>query len=82
MYFNNNPVFSADKINTPLLLWVGKEDRHVDFEQSIAMFVGLRSLNKPVELMLFPQEGHTLMKPENQKKATEYFLKWFNHYLK
>ncbi|WP_312824838.1 prolyl oligopeptidase family serine peptidase [Epilithonimonas sp.] len=82
VYFNNNPVFNADKINTPLLLWAGKEDRHVDFEQSIAMFVGLRSLKKPVELMLFPQEGHTLMKPENQKKATQYFLNWFNHYLK
>lgn len=82
VYFNNNPVFNADKINTPLLLWAGKEDRHVDFEQSIAMFVGLRSLNKPVELMLFPQDGHTLMKSDNQKKATQYFLKWFGRYLK
>ncbi len=82
VYYNTNPVFHADKINTPLLLWAGKEDRHVDFEQSIAMFVGLRSLHKPVELMLFPQDGHTLMKPENQKRATLYFLQWFNHYLK
>lgn len=82
VYYNNNPVFNADKINTPLLLWAGKEDRHVDFEQSIAMFIGLRSLNKPVELMLFPKDGHTLMRPENQRRATEYFLKWFNHYLK
>ncbi len=81
-YLDNNPIFNADKINTPLRLWAGKQDRHVDFEQSIAMFIALRSLNKPVELLLYPNEGHVLLRPENQYKATKYTLDWFDQYLK
>ncbi len=82
VYYQNNPVFHSDKINTPLLLWAGKEDYHVNWSQSVAMYIALRSLQKPVKLFLFPGDAHTLTKPENQVKATKHFLNWFNQYLK
>lgn len=82
VYLNNNPVFSADKINTPLLLWTGKEDYHVNWNQSVAMYIALASLKKNVKLLLFPKDGHSLQIQKNQFQATSQIFNWFNHYLK
>lgn len=82
VYIKQNPVFHADRIDTPLLIWTGKEDSHVDWEQSVAMFIALKSLDKPVQLILFPKDGHALQRPSNQIQATIKIGEWFNKYLK
>jgi dipeptidyl aminopeptidase/acylaminoacyl peptidase len=82
VYIKQNPVFHADRIDTPLLIWTGKEDNHVDWEQSVSMFIALKSLEKPVELILFPKDGHALQRPSNQIQATIKIGEWFNKYLK
>lgn len=82
VYIKQNPVFHADRIQTPLLLWTGKEDYHVNWEQSVAMFIALKSLQKKTELILFPKDGHALAKPENQIQATSRIMRWFDQYLK
>lgn len=82
VYIRQNPVFHADRIDTPLLIWTGKEDNHVDWEQSVAMFIALKSLAKPAELILFPKDGHALQRPSNQIQATVKIGKWFDKYLK
>jgi dipeptidyl aminopeptidase/acylaminoacyl peptidase len=40
-YLRNSPVFNADKVNTPVLIWTGKNDNNVKPEQSTAFFLGL-----------------------------------------
>jgi len=82
VYIKQNPVFHADRIDTPLLIWTGKEDNHVDWEQSVAMFIALKGLAKPAELILFPKDGHALQRPSNQIQATIKIGEWFNKYLK
>lgn len=82
VYIKQNPVFHADRIDTPLLIWTGKEDNHVDWEQSVAMFIALKSLDKPAELILFPKDGHALQRPSNQIQATIKIGQWFDKYLK
>ncbi|GEN73751.1 alpha/beta hydrolase family protein [Chryseobacterium lathyri] len=82
VYYETNPIFHADKINTPLLLWAGKEDYHVNWNQSVSMFIALQSLKKDSKLLLFPKEVHVLLKKENQKEATIRFIQWFDYYLK
>ena len=82
VYIKQNPVFHADRIDTPLLIWTGKEDNHVDWEQSVAMFIALKGLAKPAELILFPKDGHALQRPSNQIQATIKIGQWFNNYLK
>jgi dipeptidyl aminopeptidase/acylaminoacyl peptidase len=81
LYFANSPLYNAAKINTPVLIWTGKEDYNVDWNQSIYFHMALRRLNKKNKLLLFPAEGHTIHNPENQIQLTLYIKQWFNRYL-
>ncbi|MGA9212363.1 alpha/beta hydrolase family protein [Kaistella sp.] len=81
-YVNNNPIFFTDRITTPILLWAGKEDRHIDWEESLSFFIAMKDLNKTSRLLLFPGESHTLTDLNHQKEATKVFKEWFDKYLK
>lgn len=81
-YLRNSPVYHAAKVNTPVLLWTGEDDRQVHFEQSIAFYLALRRLNKKEILLIYPGEGHALIKPENKKDLTIRMSQWFDYYLK
>ena len=81
-YLENNPILHADSINTPLLLFSGKNDNHVEWRQSVEMFMALSSLKKETHLLLFPGDAHILVHPENQIESTKRILQWFDYYLK
>jgi dipeptidyl aminopeptidase/acylaminoacyl peptidase len=81
-YYRNSPLHQIQGIHIPLLLWSGKEDARIDWHQSIELFTGLRRLGKPCELLLYPDEGHNLSKPENQLDLTRRIKAWFDRYLK
>lgn len=82
VFYDNNPVFHADNVDTPLLLWTGKEDYHVNWNQSLSMYIALAGLKKKVKLLLFPKEGHGLIIRTNQMSATQQIIKWWDEYLK
>lgn len=77
-----SPLLFADKINTPLLIWTGKEDRHVDWEQSVTLHLALRNLQKTSTLLVYPKEAHIVMDKTRAKDLTNKVLDWFDHYLK
>ncbi len=47
-FIENSPIFTADKINTPILMLHNDEDGAVPWYQGIELFVALRRLGKPV----------------------------------
>lgn len=81
-YEKQSPVRSADKINTPLLLVAGKEDQHVVYTQTIEMYLALYRLQKPVTMLLYPDEAHGLLKNENNIDLRNKVMQWFDYYLK
>ncbi|RFN60335.1 S9 family peptidase [Marixanthomonas ophiurae] len=81
-YLNNSPIQHANKIKTPLLLWAGKKDLLVDYSQSLEMFLALRRLKKEVKMLLYEDEGHTLLNFENQINNEVQVKNWFDTYLK
>ncbi|WP_281309749.1 S9 family peptidase [Flavobacterium flavigenum] len=81
-YQLNSPVFNADKITTPLLLWTGKKDQHVDWHQSVEYYMALRRLGKINVTLFYTDEGHSLLKPSNQKDFSVRVQQWFDYYLK
>ncbi len=81
-YIRNSPLHHVENVNTPLLLWSGKEDYQVHWTQSIEMFLALKRLNKKGKLLLFDNEPHTIMDNENQKKLSSEIMTWFQLYCK
>lgn len=82
LFQKNSPIYNADKVNTPLLLWAGKEDKQVDVRQSIEYYLMLRRLEKKTIMLLYREEAHVLLKTPNQIDLTTRIQQWFNYYLK
>ncbi|CAD0001078.1 hypothetical protein FLAT13_00374 [Flavobacterium salmonis] len=81
-YTRNSPISNAEHITTPLLLWTGKKDQHVDWHQSVEYYMALRRLGKNNVTLFYTDEGHSLLNPENQKDFTQRVEEWFGYYLK
>jgi len=81
-YLRNSPMQYVENVRTPLLLWTGKEDYQVYWEQSIEMFLGLKRLGKKSKLLLFDSEEHVLMNKKNQKTLSIEIMAWFDQHCK
>ncbi|WP_449397658.1 alpha/beta hydrolase family protein [Chryseobacterium wanjuense] len=42
LYIDNSPVYHAEKVNVPILLWVGKKDENIDWQQTMEFYLALR----------------------------------------
>jgi dienelactone hydrolase len=80
-YTRNSPVAQAAKVKTPLLMLHNDKDGAVDFTQGIEYFNTLRRMQKPVVLLEYPGENHSLAKRANQKDYTVRMKEFFDHYL-
>jgi dipeptidyl aminopeptidase/acylaminoacyl peptidase len=80
-FIENSPIFTADKIETPMLMMHNDEDTAVPWEQGIEFFVALRRLGKPVWLLNYNGEPHGLRKTQNQKDWATRMQQFFDHYL-
>jgi fermentation-respiration switch protein FrsA (DUF1100 family) len=80
-YTRNSPVAQAARVKTPLLMLHNDKDGAVDFTQGIEYFNTLRRMQKPVVLLEYPGENHSLAKRANQKDYTVRMKEFFDHFL-
>ncbi len=72
-----SPLFRAHQIKAPLLIGQGANDPRVPQAESDQIVAAMRENGKPVEYIVFPDEGHGFVRPENNLRffaATEQFL--------
>ena len=72
-----SPLFSSDKIKTPLMVVQGANDPRVNKRESDQIVIALRDRNFPVEYLVAPDEGHGFARPVNNMAmiaASEKFL--------
>tara|TARA_R110002020_G_scaffold71451_5_gene184563 strand:- start:17697 stop:20288 length:2592 start_codon:yes stop_codon:yes gene_type:complete len=81
-YMDNSPIWKVDQVDTPLLLYTGKEDYHVNRNQSIAFYLGLKRAGKESSLLLYPDQGHAFSNLKAIHDLNDRILEWFEHYLK
>lgn len=81
-YRKNSPANFVGNINTPLLLVTGERDFQVHWRQSVKMFLAMKRLDKEVNLLLYPDETHSLTKLENKKDFSDRMKQWFDFKLK
>ncbi len=82
LYIKNSPLFSADKVNTPLLLMHNDADGAVPWYQGIEYFTALRRLNKKVWMLQYNGEDHNLVERRNRKDLSVRLAQFFDYYLK
>jgi dipeptidyl aminopeptidase/acylaminoacyl peptidase len=74
---SRSPLFKADQIRVPLLIGQGANDPRVKQAESDQIVAAMRANGKPVEYIVFEDEGHGFVRPENNLRffaATEEFL--------
>ena len=81
-YIKNSPIFSIDRLDTPLLITFGDDDGAVDFNQGVEMYNAARLAGKQLVMLVYPGENHGLRKKPNQVDYHYRILEWFGHYLK
>jgi len=70
------------KYKTPTLVICGEKDYRVPYTQSLEFFSALQRQDVPSKLMVFPDEGHWILKPQNAQLWYKTFLGWLATYLK
>jgi len=81
-YQAGSPLYGLDKVTTPTLIHVGGSDPRVPPAHSRALYRALyHYLDVPVELVVYPDEGHGLSTYENRLAKMEWDLAWFEMYL-
>ncbi len=76
-----SPLFSADKIKTPLFVVQGANDPRVNKRESDQIVIALRDRNFPVEYMVAPDEGHGFARPVNNMAMIAKSEKFLAQYL-
>jgi len=82
IYVDRSPLYSADKIKTPLLLLHGASDTNVPPGQSIEMFTALKILGRETEFITFPGEDHRILTYDKRVLFNKTILAWFDRWLK
>ena len=81
-YLENSPLFSADRIQTPLMMMHNDGDGAVPWYQGIEMFVAMRRLGKEAYLINYNNDAHNPTKRANQIDVAMRQMQFFDHHLK
>lgn len=68
--------------STPTLVIHGELDFRVPYGQALQLFTALQMRQVPSKLLIFPDEGHWVLKPQNSVLWYRTFLDWLNQWLR
>ena len=82
IYARSSPMTFIKKVKTPTLILVGDRDGEVPAPQSYEFWHALKTLGVPTELVVYPNEGHNIARPEHKRDRLVRIVQWFNLYLR
>lgn len=77
-----NPVRFVDRWRAPMLVIHGERDFRIPYSQSLAMFNALQRRNIPSRLVMYPDENHWILKPQNSIQWYREVHGWLERYLR
>jgi dipeptidyl aminopeptidase/acylaminoacyl peptidase len=80
VYAKSDPMHFVKAVKTPTLILVGDRDGEVPMEQSVEWWHALQTLHVPTQLVVYPNEGHAIMKPADARDYTLRGLDWFEEW--
>ena len=72
----------AGQFNTPTLVTAGEQDFRVPVDQSLQLFTTLQLKGIDSKLIIFPDEGHWILKPQNSEFWYTNVIDWMDKHLK
>ena len=76
-----SPHLYVKNFKTPTLVTGGELDYRVPYTEDLSMFTSLQRMNVPSRLVMFPDEGHWIAKPQNQRLWWGEVQGWLQKYL-
>lgn len=80
--YQNSPHQFVDKWDTPILCIHGEKDYRINANQGMGAFNAARLRGIPAELLIFPDENHWVLKPQNGILWQRTFFNWLDRWLK
>lgn len=80
--FLTSPHLYVDQWDTPILCIHGQKDFRIEYTQAESAFTAARIRGIEAQLLLFPDENHWVLKPQNGILWQRTFFRWLDKYLK
>ncbi|MBV8729759.1 MAG: S9 family peptidase, partial [Acidobacteriia bacterium] len=81
-YAKWSPSNYVKDFHTPMLVITGELDFRVPYTQSLELFTALQLQKVPSKLVVFPDEGHWILKPQNSLLWYKTFTEWLDTWAK
>ncbi|MBL8233039.1 MAG: S9 family peptidase, partial [Bryobacterales bacterium] len=80
VYERWSPSYFVNEFRTPTLVIHGELDYRVPVGQGMQLFTGLQMKKVPSKMVLFPDEGHWILKPQNTVLWYNSFIDWISEW--
>lgn len=80
--YAESPHLYVDRWTAPILCIHGQRDFRIEYTQAESAFAAARLRGIPAQLLLFPDENHWVLKPQNGILWQRTFFRFLNKYLK
>ena len=80
--FANSPHLFVEKWDTPILCIHGEKDYRILANQAMAAFDAAVMRGVPAELLIYPDENHWVLKPQNGVLWQRTFFEWLDKWVK
>ena len=82
VYDKWSPSKFTQEFRTPTLVIQGELDFRIPYSQGLQLYTALQLHKVPSELLVFPDEGHWVLKPQNSAFWYKTFLEWVDRWTK
>ena len=82
VYAKSSPITFIRSAKTPTLVLHGDRDSEVPTPQGYEFWHALKALKVPTSLVIYPEEGHAINKPEHARDIERKLVGWFDMFLR
>ena len=81
-HYSNSPDLNVTKWHTPILCIHGMMDYRIPYDQGMAAFNAAQMMGVPSKLIVFPQENHWILQPQNALFWHRSYFDWLDRWCK
>ena len=81
VYARSSPITFIKRVSTPTLILVGERDVECPLPQSQEFYHALKTLGVATQMVVYPGEGHMIVRAEHRRDLVERTIGWFDRYL-